>query len=215
MKINEIFLSISGESFEAGKPAVFIRAHGCNLRCSYCDSLYAVEGLDYTEMTVDEIVTQVSQFECEKIIFTGGEPLDQLDAIELIGRLLTDGYNVEIETNGAVDLAILDRFTNDANMTITMDWKCPSSNMRKKMIESNLRKLRSIDVLKFVVSSAEDLDEMQEVSKVTSAQCFVSPVFGKIEPKEIVEYILENKLFDVRFQLQIHKIIWDSNLRGV
>lgn len=220
MKISEIFLSISGESFEAGKPAVFIRAHGCSLRCDFCDSMYAVEGTDYKEMTVDEIVEEVKKFECKKVVFTGGEPLEQEDAYDLIDKLLDELYEIEIETNGAVDLRRLDSAkyhlgSAGSRLIITMDWKCPSSKMNKKMIRDNLYHLRGRDVIKFVVGTNEDLDEMKEISKQTKAQSFVSPVFGKIKPKEIVDYVLENKLWDVRVQLQIHKIIYPADMKGV
>jgi len=213
MLINEIFYSISGESINSGFPTIFIRTFGCNLRCSYCDSMYAVEGDDYKEMSVDEILSEISNYLCHRVIFTGGEPLIQKDAYELINRLASDGYSVEIETNGAVPLYPMD-FMNPL-ITITMDWKCPSSGMTDKMISENLSILGKRDVVKCVVGSTEDLYEMKRISKLTRAQVFVSPIFGKIEPKEIVEYLLDNNLTNVRFQLQIHKFVWPVDQRGV
>ena len=220
MKINEIFKSISGESIEAGKLAVFIRAHGCNIVCSYCDSRYACEGNDYTEMSIPEIIDKVETFHCKKIILTGGEPLLQSDAYDLIYELVKSGYSVEIETNGAIDLFKLFNETDiitdyPDRVIVTMDWKCPTSGMLHKMIPSNLMELRPTDILKCVVGSKEDLDVMKRTLQLTQAQVFVSPVFGQIEPKDIVQYMMDNELNDVRFQLQIHKYVWRSDMRGV
>ena len=220
MKVNEIFKSISGESIEAGRLAIFIRLFGCQLACSYCDSTYACYGDDYVEMSISEILHKVNELHCNKIVLTGGEPLLQVDSYDLIYELVKSGYSVEIETNGAVDLFKL-RYETDIlldypdKVIVTMDWKCPSSKMRHKMIPSNLSELRPTDVLKCVVGSKEDLDEMKRVSTLTAAQVFVSPVFGQIEPKDIVQYMIDNELNDVRFQLQIHKYVWPSNMRGV
>lgn len=211
MKISEIFLSINGEGKFAGAPTIFVRVHGCNLRCSYCDSMYAVEGTDYTDMTVDDILEEVKLLSCNRVTLTGGEPLLQKDAIDLINVLIFNRYEVEIETNGAVDIL---NYVG-SNTTITMDWKCPSSGMVDRMNQRNLAMLRSSDVLKFVVGSLEDLHEMKRVSKQTQAQIFVSPVFGNIEPKDIVQYVLDNELYNVRVQLQLHKYIWDPDMKGV
>ena len=216
MKINEIFYSISGESIAAGYPTVFVRTFGCPLRCAWCDSLYAVEGTDFKEMSVDEIISEVDKYHCKRVILTGGEPVIQKDFNELLNGLFAKDYHVEIETSGAVDLSEIHVYREDADKcTVTMDWKCPSSGMTDKMIESNLGKLTSDDVLKCVVGSLEDLDEMKRVSLFTSAHVFVSPVFGMIEPKDIVDYLLRNELTDIRFQLQIHKFVWSADKRGV
>ena len=212
MQITEIFKSISGESVQAGRPAIFIRTHGCLLRCSYCDSMYAVEGSDFKNMQIADILEACRKYTCKYVVLTGGEPLIQSDALELIRCLVDDGYQIEVETCGAVDISDI---ASMPNVTVTMDWKCSSSNMRNKMIESNLQLLDQSDVLKFVVGSYEDLDEMRRISSKTVAQCFVSPVFGQIDPKDIVEYILDNNLDYVRVQLQLHKLIWDPNMKGV
>ena len=222
MKISEIFLSIDGEGIRTGYPVIFIRAHGCQLRCSYCDSMYSVEGSDFVDMTIDEILKKVSSYSCKRITFTGGEPLIQNDALDVIKRLVRSGYEVNIETNGAIDLSNLRDpswcygFMRD-NIIITMDWKSISSKMSKHMLQSNLKYLDNKDVLKFVVSSQEDLEQMKELITTNKLNCniFVSPIFGKIEPSDIVKYVLDNNLNDIRVQLQIHKIIWDSNMRGV
>ena len=212
MQINEIFRSISGESIQAGRPAIFIRTFGCPCRCAYCDSLYSVEGTDFKTMTVNEVLAECKKYSTKYVVLTGGEPLIQKDALTLIGRLVSEGYQVEIETSGAVSIAGV---VGWKNITVTMDWKCPSSGMLDKMIKENLALLQSSDVLKCVVGSKEDLKEMHLVSKLTKAQVFVSPVFGEIEPKEIVEYVLEHNLDDVRVQLQLHKIVYPVDMRGV
>lgn len=211
MKITEIFKSISGESIQAGYPATFIRTHGCLLRCSYCDSMYAVEGDGYGNMSIAEILETVLKLNCKRIVLTGGEPLIQHDAFDLVQELLAYGCSVEIETCGAVDISkyIL------PGVIVTMDWKSISSGMNGRMLPSNLSKLRDTDVLKFVVSTEDDLEDMAKVSTQTKAQCFVSPIFGKIDPQEIVMYLIQNDLNNIRIQLQLHKIIWDPNRKGV
>ena len=212
MKINEIFVALNGESTFAGLRTVFIRTFGCSLRCDFCDTMYAVEGNEFVEMTIDEILEKIKPYECPRITITGGEPLQQSGAIELVKKLVHEGYHVEIETNGAVpvdDVAFM------PGVTLTMDWKCPSSKMNKKMLESNLEMLSEDDVIKFVVGTDEDLEEVLKVYKKTAAQCYISPVFGKIELPKMVQFILDNKLDDVRMQLQQHKIIFDPNMRGV
>lgn len=209
MKITEIFRSISGESVNAGLPAIFIRTYGCPLRCSYCDSMYSVDGGEFTEMSVDYIMDELKKYSCKYVVLTGGEPMIQSDIKDLLRELRLSGYDVEVETCGAIDISEIDCDI------VTMDWKCPSSGMNDKMLESNLESLGWDDVVKCVVSTKEDLDEMKRISSMTSAQVFVSPVFGQIEPVEIVNYILDNNLDDVKIQLQLHKIIWDPNKRGV
>ena len=212
MKINEIFRSISGESINAGYLAIFIRTFSCNLRCSYCDSMYSVEGQDYIEMSVEEIVEFISQWSTKRVVFTGGEPLLQKDADELIGELANRGYIVEVETNGAVPLGM---FPTSDSIIYTMDWKCPSSGMNSKMISRNLELLNEHDVIKFVVGSEEDLDEAAKIIPQTRAIPFISPVFGKIEPKDIIEYMKDHNMDTARFQLQIHKFVYDPNAKGV
>lgn len=210
MLISEIFGSISGESVHAGYLTTFIRTFGCNLRCKWCDSMYAVSDGVAKKMTVPEIVEQVEQIGYRNVILTGGEPLLQGDAIDLIQTLLDRGYLVEVETNGATDVSKI-----PARAVITMDWKCPSSGMTSKMLHNNLGILRPKDVIKFVVGSIEDLDEMQRILPKTRAQAFVSPVFGKIELPTIIEYLKKYDLQTVRFQLQIHKFVWPVDARGV
>lgn len=232
MLINEIFKSIDGEGIRTGYPVTFIRSYGCNLLCTYCDTLYAVDPQTeedkenaFVTMTPDEILSKCKEFGLTKITFTGGEPLIQKDAPELVALLLDNGYEVNIETNGAVDLKefndkLVDVLANDEtlnNLIYTLDYKCPSSGMEDKMILDNIDYLNDIDVLKFVVGTQEDLDKMKQIVEQYTPECniFVSPVFGQIEPKNIVQYILDNNLQNVRVQLQLHKLIWNVNQRGV
>lgn len=220
MKINEIFKSISGESKGAGFPCIFIRTYGCNLRCSYCDTMYAVEGGDFTNMSPAQILEQCKELGVKRVILTGGEPLIQPEASILVDLLCDNGYEVEIETNGAVDLPNFHKklkTKNIKNLSYTMDYKTPTSGECGKMLLYNFGFLSKKDVIKFVVGSLDDLDLLSFLLKTyeTNAQVFVSPIFGKIEPKEIVEYLLENNLNNVRMQLQMHKFIWDVNERGV
>ncbi len=212
MRVVEIFKSIDGEGVRAGFPVTFIRLEGCNLRCSYCDTKYSYENASYTEMTPKEIYNTVFKLGCERITLTGGEPLIHEDVDKLINLLTTHDFEVNIETNGSVDI---DYYTHNKNILITMDYKCPSSGMSDSMNINNLETLRRNDVLKFVVGNKEDLDACRDLIKYTHAQIFISPVFGQIEPKEIVEYILEHDMQDCRIQLQLHKFIWPVEMRGV
>lgn len=227
MKVNEIFLSIEGEGIRTGLPSVFVRLYGCNLNCSYCDTRYSCENNEYTEMDVLEIAQKVLSYGVPNVTLTGGEPLLYWDTNALIAVLQCSGVNVNIETNGSIPLNRLYNvystlFNSCADLSkyapiFTMDWKSISSGMSDKMLSENLDILRPEDVLKFVVGNIEDLEQMKEVITTHDLKCniFVSPVFGKIEPAEIVKFVLDNKLNNVRVQLQLHKIIWDPNKRGV
>lgn len=215
MKVVEIFESIDGEGIFAGYPATFIRLYGCNLNCSYCDSRYACEGNVYQNLTVSAIVEMAKGFGHKHITLTGGEPLIHNNVLSLIKKLQRAGFVVNIETDGAVDIV---PFINRRSI-FTLDYKCPSSGMENRMILTNLKALREKDVLKFVVGTHEDLQKAKEIIEEYHLQgycnIFISPVFGRIEPKEIVEFLLENHLDEVRVQLQIHKFIWDPNMKGV
>lgn len=220
MKINEIFKSISGEAARAGFPVIFIRTYGCNLRCTYCDSMYAIEGGDYITMNAEGILKECENLGLKRVILTGGEPLLQPDAPQVVDLLCNNGYEVEIETNGAVDLQEFHKkLTTKRNdlLSYTMDFKSLSSGMVHKMLTDNFEFLTSKDVVKFVVGSQHDLEQMKAIldSCDVWAQVFVSPVFGEIEPADIVQFVLDNNLINVRVQLQIHKIIWDKDKRGV
>lgn len=223
MRVSEIFASIEGEGIRAGYPAIFIRLFGCNIRCTYCDSQYACTGNDYKEMTVQDIVNAVHEFDDQyhisRVTLTGGEPLlQEPEVYELIEVLTTQDYEINIETNGAVSIQNVMTTGDPENIIVTMDWKSVSSGMSEFMLVDNLQYLRKQDVLKFVVGTNEDLDQMLSVlNRFPDLPCsiFVSPIFGQILPATIVEYMLSHKLSDVRVQLQIHKYIYDPNMRGV
>lgn len=224
MNICELFLSIDGEGIRTGDTAVFIRKTLCNLHCSYCDSAYTFTNDESTEMSIDEIVAKCNEIGkgCKRVTYTGGEPLfgrndtEKQEIHSLLNALTDAGYEVNVETNGAVDLA---PWLADVrrNGFFTMDWKSIGSGMSKFMLEGNLALLNEHDVLKFVVGSKEDLDQMKHVLSAHNikAKVYVSPVFGNIEPVDIVNYIMDNKLHNVRVQLQLHKYIWNPNKRGV
>lgn len=233
MLINEIFSSIDGEGIRTGYLTTFIRTFGCNLQCSYCDTVYACitdenEGEQYTNMTIEQIVDRCFELKNGRVTFTGGEPLIQKDAPELVAALLENGFEVNIETNGAVDLKTFedkmvdilsdDELTN--NLIYTLDYKCPSSGMEDQMIMENIPFLVKGDVLKFVVGTEEDLTAMKNVvdeyvPNPHTFEVFISPVWGEMEGSRIVEFMMQNDMQNVRAQVQLHKIFWDPATRGV
>ena len=220
MKVAEKFISINGEGTRAGELAVFVRFVGCNLRCTYCDTMWANEpGCPYEEMTPAQICDYVRSTVISNVTLTGGEPLLQKQMGELIGQLIRDcGVRVEIETNGAVDLRPFAQIP-EGRPSFTMDYKLPSSGCEDRMITENFSVLQAQDTVKFVSGSREDLERAAEIIEEYGLldRCYVyfSPVFGKIEPAEIVDFMLENKLNKARIQIQMHKVIWDPNERGV
>ena len=216
-KVNEIFLSIDGEGYRTGLPVVFIRLYGCNLNCSYCDTRYSCEQQEYKEMSLYDILAQVLSYGVPRVTLTGGEPLIHPGVKDLIVSLVANDIEVNIETNGAVDLDEFIEFKYNSKVVFTMDYKCKSSGMEDKMILSNLEFLQPKDVIKFVVSNYNEMEKMEYIleSGKCKAQPYVSPVFGAIEPSELVEYILDNKLNNVKVQVQLHKIIWEPTKRGV
>ena len=213
MKVNEIFYSIEGEGRRAGMPCVFIRLFGCNLNCSYCDTRYSCSGEDYTEMSVEEILKRVKKYDCPNVTVTGGEPLIHKDINTLLEELSAKDYQVNVETNGS----IVPANNNDSNIFYTVDYKTYSSGMTDKMNPKTFSTMSIFDVLKFVVGSREDLDQAYEFVKNNNiiADIYVSPIFGQIEPKEIVEYLKEHHLNFWKVQLQLHKYIWEPQKRGV
>jgi 7-carboxy-7-deazaguanine synthase len=211
LKVNEIYYSIQGESSKAGLPCVFVRLTYCNLRCSYCDTEYAFyEG---EEKTIEEIIAEVKKFNCNLIEITGGEPLVQSESIELMTKLCDEGFEVMIETGGSLPIKDIDK-----RVKIIMDLKCPSSKMMKKNLYHNIDYIKKIDEIKFVIGSREDYDWSKEMvdKYVLNDKCSVlfSVVFGQLEPVQLINWILEDRL-KVRFQLQIHKIIWHPETKGV
>lgn len=218
-KIAEMFSSINGEGTHAGQLAFFIRFTGCNLNCSYCDTKWAnVPNAKYTEMTADEILSEVKKSGIKNVTVTGGEPLIQPNIIPLLEMLCGSGRYVEIETNGSADVSEVLKIKEN-RPALTMDYKLPSSGMENHMRTENLFALEKKDTVKFVSGSRADLERALEIIReyglIGKCAVYISPVFGEIEPAEIVDFMLENKLNGVNVQLQMHKFIWDPNARGV
>jgi 7-carboxy-7-deazaguanine synthase len=209
--VNEIFHSIQGESTHMGRPCVFVRLTFCNLRCTYCDTEYAFyEG---TPMQLEEIVEKVRAFGCRLVEITGGEPLAQEGVHDLMKVLCDEGYEVLLETGGSLDISAV-----DPRVRRIMDLKCPGSGMVKKNLYSNIDHLRETDEVKFVIGSREDFDwafdTIARYDLVNRCPLLMSVVFGKLEPVTLAEWILESGV-NLRFQLQMHKYIWEPETRGV
>ncbi len=212
--ISEIFYSIQGEGSRAGRPCIFIRMQGCELRCSWCDTPYALEIKETaTLMEADEILEAISKYNCKLINLTGGEPLIHKNISILIERLIEEGYEVTIETNGHADISI-------ANQAVRiMDMKCPDSGMSKFNNYKNIDYISGKDEIKFVVASKSDFDwaiEKIEEYKLEekAGDIFISPVFGKIDLVELADLVTKSGK-NIRMQLQMHKFIWDPDKRGV
>ncbi len=218
MKVVEKFISINGEGAHAGELSAFIRFKGCNLSCSYCDTRWAnLSGAPCTEQSVGKLTAWVQQSGVKNVTLTGGEPLLQEDIGELIQALIAQGNRVEIETNGSI---ALDGFAAlPFRPVFTMDYKLPGSGMEEHMRAENFALLDEHDSVKFVVGSIGDLARAKTIIKTylkdSPCHIFFSPVFGQIEPAQMVEFMQDNRMVNVRLQLQLHKFIWDPNERGV
>lgn len=218
-QVCEHFTSINGEGPSAGFPAVFIRFKGCNLNCSYCDTGWANEkDAPAEDMSASDIARIIRQSGLNHVTLTGGEPLYRAGLPELIDFLTGDmDLKIEIETNGSMDLSPLRSCRR--RPSFIMDYKLPDSGMEGAMHLPNLRLLTMGDALKFVAGSAKDLSRCLEIIKdydlAGRTQLFISPVFGQIDPKDIVAFLIQHQLNDVRLQLQMHKFIWDPLQRGV
>lgn len=221
--VTERFVSINGEARRAGELSCFIRLAGCNLACNYCDTRWSCDPDAPCELlSEDELYAWVKDTGITNVTLTGGEPLLAPRVGQLLRKLAADPLlYVEVETNGAVSLAefidISDR------VTFTMDIKCPGSGMSDRMLWENMGLLRPVDTVKCVVSDRKDLDWLREREAKNRGEIprncvylvYISPVFGRIDPKEIVEYMKEYRMNHVRLQLQLHKFIWDPNRKGV
>ncbi len=209
--VNEIFHSIQGESSHMGRPCVFVRLTYCNLRCTYCDTEYAF--YDGVEMSIDEILQRVGSFGCKLVEVTGGEPLMQEGVHEFMNALCNRGYETLLETGGSLDIGAVDQ-----RVKRIVDFKCPSSGMVKKNLWSNVNALRSSDEVKFVIGNRNDFDWSVEMIRrhEIDRRCpiLMSVIFDVLPPVELAEWILESKI-NVRFQLQMHKFIWEPATRGV
>lgn len=211
MHVTEIFHSVQGESTYAGLPCVFVRLTGCPLRCTWCDTDYAFFG--GSEHSIEDILRTVRSFGCPLVEVTGGEPLSQPETTTLLHRLCQEGFTVLLETSGAVDTASV-----DPSVRIILDVKCPGSGMTDRMHWPNVERLRTHDEAKFVIQDRIDYDwakSILERFRVTE-RCPVlfSPVFGTLDPRDLTEWILADRL-PIRFQLQMHKYIWAPDMRGV
>lgn len=206
LRITEIFYSLQGESNTVGLPTVFIRLTGCPLRCIYCDTSYAFTG--GRKIAIDAIVEEVGQFQTRYITVTGGEPLAQPGCLELMAKLLDKGYRVSLETSGALDVSEV-----DPRVIKVMDLKTPSSGELSKNFYQNIQHLTAIDQVKFVIGDDRDYDWSKDMltqyDLPNRCDILFSPVMGQQNPTELAEKILKDRL-PVRFQLQLHKILWDD-----
>jgi len=216
MRVIEIFYSVEGEGKRAGIPCTFIRLAGCNLRCAYCDTTYSYDTSTASEMSVESITKQCLEYGTPYVTITGGEPLMHQDVNKLTTRLLNAGFEVNIETNGSITLPDINRLTYP-KLFYTMDYKCPSSGVSGAMDLENLSRLTKDDVLKFVVGDQRDLmgasaiiDQYEPV-----AQVYFSPVWGKMNLVDIVDFLKKKNYWHCKIQVQLHKIIWDPGVRGV
>lgn len=203
MKIYSIFKSLQGEGLTIGAPTAFIRTSGCPLRCTYCDTPQAFD--KGGEMSIESIMAKVKKLRCRHVCLTGGEPLAQKDAPKLLQGLLDEGYQVVLETNGAMPL---DDLPCVENLSISMDIKCPSSGESEKMLFENIEMLGPTDQLKFIIGDDSDYRFAKDVLEKYSPKCEVilTPVGGK-DLKDLAERVLKDAL-DVRVLPQLHKFIW-------
>ena len=206
LRITEIFYSLQGESSTVGMPTVFIRLTGCPLRCSYCDTAYAFSGGE--KQSLDAIISRVDQFNARYITVTGGEPLAQSACHELLEQLCDKGYQVSLETSGAIDI-----FRVDSRVVKVMDLKTPSSDEMDKNLYDNIEFLTQQDEVKFVIADHKDYEWSKSMLNQykLSEVCHVlfSPVMGTMNPTQLAEMIIEDNL-PVRFQIQLHKYLWDD-----
>lgn len=210
MKVTEIYKSLQGESYFSGFPCIFVRTAGCNLRCSYCDTKYAYK--QGKILSVPVILSKIKKYKIKLVEITGGEPLLQNDLSFLTDRLLKDGYFVLIETNGSLDISFLPQ-----KATKIMDIKCPGSNMDKKNYWRNINYLTKNDEIKFVISDIFDYNwakrKIKDYSLDKKTKISFSPASESLPPKELADWILKDEL-NVRFQIQLHKILWPGKRRS-
>lgn len=210
LRVTEIFHSIQGESTHAGRPCVFVRLTGCNLRCRWCDSEYTFTG--GTKMELDVVLGRVRACGCNLVEITGGEPLAQPESLQLIERLCDDGFEVLIETSGSIDIAPVDR-----RAKIVLDVKCPGSGEVEKNRWENLAILRDHDEIKFVVADRADYEWAKQViadRNLGARTVLMSAVWGELDMKSLAEWMLADRL-PARLQTQLHKHIWGAEARGV
>ena len=213
LKVNEIFYSIQGESSFAGWPCIFVRLTGCNLRCSYCDTQYAYQ--EGKELSLDVIIKQIEKYRCSLVEITGGEPLIQEETPLLISNLLDKGYRVLLETNGSLDVSMIDR-----RCVRIIDIKLPGSGEVHRNFLENLNELHDKDELKFVIGGQNDYvyakEILNRIPEGLSEKIVInfSPLWGMMEPALLADWILNDRL-TVRLNIQLQKIIWPPGMRGV
>lgn len=205
LRVNEIFYSLQGESSTIGLPTVFVRLTGCPLRCQYCDTEYAfTEGSDHT---IDDIMQRIAEHDPEYICVTGGEPLAQENSHLLLSQLCDQGYQVSLETSGALDVGKV-----DSRVSKIMDIKTPDSGESARNLWSNLDHITDHDELKFVICSRDDYEWSKDIAmsyQLFEKRTLFSPSFGEIDAQELADWIIEDHL-PVRFQVQLHKYLWDD-----
>jgi 7-carboxy-7-deazaguanine synthase len=211
LRVTEIFASIQGETSHVGLPFVFVRLTGCNLRCRYCDTTYAYDSGE--EFSLEEVIARVEVFGIQRVTVTGGEPLLQPEAYDLVTAFLDRGLTVLVETNGTIPLAPL-----DPRAAKIMDVKCPGSGEDRKMLLENFSALTPRDEVKFVIATEEDYRYAKEVlarhcAKAPYAVLF-SPAFGLLSPEKLAGWMVGDRL-DARFQLQLQKLVWGPDARGI
>jgi 7-carboxy-7-deazaguanine synthase len=204
LRITEIFHSLQGESRPVGYPSAFVRLTGCPLRCVYCDTAYAFHG--GRRVTVEEILAQVATFEVRHVCVTGGEPLAQPGSLDLMTALCDAGYQVSLETSGALDVAAV-----DPRVAVVLDLKTPASGEVERNLWSNLPHLKREDQVKFVICNRADYewarDCLREQGLAARCEVLFSPAWGQLPARDLAEWILADHL-PVRFQVQLHKYLW-------
>lgn len=204
LRITEIFLSVQGEARTVGWPTVFVRLTGCPLRCTYCDTAYAFEGGDW--MTQAQVLTRVAELGVRHVTVTGGEPLAQKRCPPLLQALCDAGYDVSLETSGALDISSV-----DSRVSKVVDLKAPSSGEERRNRWENMAHLTAHDQVKVVIGNREDYEwakqKLAQWRLVERCEVLLSPVYGQIAPRELAEWILADRL-EVRFQIQLHKLLW-------
>jgi len=204
LKITEIFHSLQGEAAQVGLPTVFVRLTGCPLRCQYCDTEYAFTGGEW--MHFDDIIQRIRSFDTRHVCVTGGEPLAQKRCGEFLRRLCDEGFSVSLETSGAMDIGLADQ-----RVCRVMDIKTPGSKEESRNLWTNLENLTDRDQVKFVICSRDDFEwalaKVREHRLNERCEVLFSPSWGEVEAAELAGWILEQKA-PVRFQLQLHKLLW-------